>query len=69
MYSTLLLRRMGNSLKGSLLRGHSRKQNRLHFMSSPCVNHSTCKLIRRSGSTDAPVDFEVKELQDDVPGG
>ena len=68
MTSTLLLRRMGISLKGSLLRGHSRKQN-FHFMSSPCINHSTYKLIRRSGSTDAPVDFEVKELQDDVPGG
>ena len=65
MISTLLLRRMVNSSRGTLLRGHSRKQN-LHFM-SPCVNRSTCKLIR-SSSTDAPVDFEVKELQDDVPG-
>lgn len=66
MISTLLLRRMGNCPRGSLLRGYSRKQN-LHFMSSACVNRYTCKLIR-SSSTEAPVDFEVKELQDDVPG-
>ena len=62
MISTLLLRRMVNSSRGTLLRG----QQNLHFM-SPCVNRSTCKLIR-SSSTDASVDFEVKELQDDVPG-
>ena len=69
MYSTLLLRRLGNSLRGSLLRDHSRKQN-LHFMSSPCgLNHSAFSKLIRSSSTDTPVDLEVKELQDDVPGG
>ena len=61
MHSALLLRRMGNSLRRSLLRDYSRKQN-LH---SNCS--AFCKLIR-SISTDVPMDFEVKELQADVPG-
>ena len=68
MYSTLPFRRMGNSLRASLLRDCSRKQT-LHFMSSTRANCSTLdKLTRSLSSADTPVDFEVKELEGDIPG-
>ena len=53
---------MGNSLRASLLRDfYSRKQN---FR----LNRSAFSKLIRSSSTDVPMDFEVKELQVDVPG-
>ena len=67
MYPTLLFRRMGNSLRGNLLRDSSRKQI-LHFMSSTCASGSTFDTRTRSLSSHTSVDFEVKELEGDVPG-
>ena len=69
MYSTLLFKRIGNSLRANLLRDFSRKQN-LYWVSSLCINRPDFgTALTRSNSTNPPaVEFEVQEFKDDPPG-